>query len=46
MREKYALINIVSRSPAASKEKDALTPVGDFGQWKPLKEAWSRHTGT
>lgn len=37
--------NIVFRSPAVRKEKDAKNPVGDFGQWRPLKETWSRHKG-
>lgn len=33
------------RSPAVRKEKDAKNPVGDFGQWRSLKEIWSRHKG-
>lgn len=37
--------NIVFRSPAVRKEKDAKNPVGDFGQWRPLKETWSRYKG-
>ena len=33
------------RSPAARKEKDAINYAGDFGQWRSLNEALSRHKG-